>query len=91
MPLSLLEAMSYGNCCLVSDIEECTQVTGDHAVVFEKGNTGDLREKLEGLLDDPGKVKGFKDAASDYICAKYSWDDVVKKTLELYRNRSDRK
>lgn len=22
MPLSLLEAMSYGNCCLVSDIEE---------------------------------------------------------------------
>lgn len=91
MPLSLLEAMSYGNCCLVSDIEECTQVTGDHAVVFEKGNTGDLREKLQGLLDDPGKVKGFKDAASDYICAKYSWDDVVKKTLELYRNRSDRK
>ena len=23
MPLSLLEAMSYGNCCLVSDIQEC--------------------------------------------------------------------
>ena len=26
MPLSLLEAMSYGNCCLVSDIPECTEV-----------------------------------------------------------------
>lgn len=26
MPLSLLEAMSYGNCCLVSDIQECTEV-----------------------------------------------------------------
>ena len=24
MPLSLLEAMSYGNCCLVSDIPECS-------------------------------------------------------------------
>ena len=26
MPLSLLEAMSYGNCCVTSDIEECTSV-----------------------------------------------------------------
>lgn len=26
MPLSLLEAMSYGNCCLVSDIDECASV-----------------------------------------------------------------
>ena len=29
MPLSLLEAMSYGNCCLVSDIPECTEVVED--------------------------------------------------------------
>ena len=91
MPLSLLEAMSYGNCCLISDIEECTQVTGDHAVVFGKGNTEDLRKKLQKLLDDPDKVKGFKDEASDYICTRYSWDDVVTRTLELYRNRSNRK
>ena len=26
MPISLLEAMSYGNCCVVSDIPECTEV-----------------------------------------------------------------
>ena len=38
MPLSLLEAMSYGNCCLVSDIEECTSVVEDKAIVFEKSN-----------------------------------------------------
>ena len=91
MPLSLLEAMSYGNCCLVSDIEECTQVTGDHAVVFEKGNVEDLRNKLQGLLDRPDEVKSFKEGAADYICDRFSWDDVVTKTLELYRNRSDRK
>ena len=29
MPLSLLEAMSYGNYCLVSDIPECTEVVED--------------------------------------------------------------
>ena len=33
MPLSLLEAMSYGNCCLVSDIPECTEVVEDTFIV----------------------------------------------------------
>ena len=33
MPLSLLEAMSYGNCCLVSDIPECTEVVEDKALI----------------------------------------------------------
>lgn len=35
MPLSLLEAMSYGNCCLVSDIPECTEVVEDKALIFK--------------------------------------------------------
>ena len=35
MPLSLLEAMSYGNCCLVSDIPECTEVVENKAVIFK--------------------------------------------------------
>ena len=33
MPLSLLEAMSYGNCCLVSDIDECASVVEDKAIM----------------------------------------------------------
>ena len=39
MPLSLLEAMSYGNCCLVSDIPECAEVVEDTTMLdkaFEK-------------------------------------------------------
>jgi glycosyltransferase involved in cell wall biosynthesis len=38
MPLSLLEAMSYGNCCLVSDIPECTEVVEDKALIFKKSD-----------------------------------------------------
>ena len=34
MPLSLLEAMSYGNCCLVSDIPECAEVVEDKAFLI---------------------------------------------------------
>lgn len=85
MPLSLLEAMSYGNCCVVSDIEECANVVEDHAVAFEKGNVGDLQGKLQDLLDHPDEVKKYKDGASAFICEKYNWDDVVEKTVALYR------
>lgn len=90
MPLTLLEAMSYGNCCLVSSIEECTQVIGDHGVVFEKGNVDDLRKKMQELLDKPEMVKIFKDTAADYICSEYSWDDVTARTLELYRKQDSK-
>ena len=86
MPLSLLEAMSYGNCCLVSDIEECAQVVEDRAALFEKGNVEDLKEKLRELLDNPDKVKKYKDGASAFICEKYNWDSVVSRTVALYRN-----
>lgn len=85
MPLSLLEAMSYGNCCLVSDIPECADVVEDKGVVFRHSNVEDLREKLQSLCDDADTVRNLQAQAVDYICGKYSWDDVVKETLGLYR------
>ncbi|MBQ3842667.1 MAG: glycosyltransferase family 4 protein [Ruminiclostridium sp.] len=84
MPLSLMEAMSYGNCCLVSGIEECTQVTGNHAVVFEKGNISDLKEKLQDLIDHPDEVERLRDTASEFVCEKYNWNDVVERTIHAY-------
>ncbi len=85
MALSLLEAMSYGNCCLVSDICENTEVVSEHAVTFEKGNVADLRKQIIRLLDCPEKVQEYKRHSADYICKKYNWDDVVERTLKLYR------
>lgn len=87
MPLSLLEAMSYGNCCLVSDIAECTDVVEDKGVVFEKSSVSDLQSKLQMLCNDSDMVQKYKNESSDYICAKYNWNDVIERTLELYQPR----
>ena len=84
MPLSLLEAMSYGNCCLVSDIPECVEVVEDKAMIFKKSDVKDLREKLQDACDHPEKVLELKKQASDFICAKYNWDKVVEETMKLY-------
>lgn len=85
MPLSLLEAMSYGNCCLVSDIDECVEVVEDKGVTFQKGNVDSLREKLEWLLKDKEAVEKYKSEASPFITEKYNWDDVVEKTMRVYQ------
>ncbi|MCQ4744034.1 glycosyltransferase family 4 protein [Blautia coccoides] len=85
MPLSLLEAMSYGNCCLVSDIEECVSVVEDKALVFKKSVVTELHKKLQSACDDETMVAAYKNKAADFICSKYCWDDVVEKTLEVYR------
>lgn len=87
MPLSLLEAMSYGNCCLVSDIQECTEVVEDKALIFKKSNVQDLQNKLQEACDRTEKVMELKQQAADYICKKYNWDDVVEETLKLYKGK----
>lgn len=85
MPLSLLEAMSYGNCCLVSDIPECADVVEENGVLFRRSDVQDLREKLQFLCDNKAAVEDCKEQAADFVCGKYSWDSVVEQTLELYR------
>ena len=85
MPLSLLEAMSYSNCCLVSNIPECAEVVADKAVAFEKGSVEDLTRNLQELCEEPDRVYKCKGEAREYICNRFHWDDVTKKTLELYQ------
>ena len=90
MPLSLLEAMSYGNKCLVSDIEENAQVVEDKAIIFKKGNVQDLKEKLEEILKSK-TISEEKEKISDYILKKYNWNDVTDKTIEIYKKAVDNK
>ena len=84
MALSLLEAMSYGNCCVVSDIEENMEVVGRNAVPFHKSDVSDLKNRLEELLLNPRQVKAYQETSQEYICNKYNWDYVVNETLKLY-------
>ena len=84
MPLSLLEAMSYGSCCVVSDIPECAEVVEDKAVVFPRGSVSALRDTLQHLCDHPEAVEQYQNTSAAYILRKYSWDETTDKTLALY-------
>lgn len=89
MPLSLLEAMSYGNAVIGSDILEIADVVEDKAVIFEKGNVKDLADKMQMLADDVGTVQRLKEQTADFICGKYNWEDVAEATLRVYRGEKE--
>ncbi len=86
MSLSLLEAASYGNCCLISDIPENAEVMEDHSVTFLHGDSEDLRSKLEALIESPGQVASLRSSTADFICSKYDWNRMIADTGALYGN-----
>lgn len=85
MPISLMEAMSYSNCCLTSDIDECTELCTDYAIYFKKGDVKDLEDKMTYLLNNEDIVNNFKKNSADYIVSGFNWDDITEKTQRLYK------
>lgn len=86
MPMSLLEAMSYGNCCLTSDIPENAEVVGGSGILFRKSDIGDLTQQLQRLCDNPDIVASYQQESSEAVCEKYDWEKIADQTIELYRS-----
>lgn len=91
MALTLLEAMSYGDCCLVSDIRENTEVVEDKALTFRRGDVKDLKRQLVWMLEHPDEVRRMGEESVDYICGKHNWDDVTGRTLAVYEKAAGKK
>jgi len=88
MPLSLMEAMSYGTCCVTSDVPECADVLGSAGATFAKGNVSELSCVLRGLLDNPERANKLGESARERVRNNYDWDSVVERTLELYQGEA---
>ena len=89
MPLTLLEAMNYGCCCVTSDIGECADVMDGCGFTFPKGNVKALRRVLQDLCDHPEKVEAHREEARKVVSFKYTWQDITAQTDELYRKLLD--
>lgn len=84
MPMSLLEAMAYGCCCVTSDIPECADVIADTGLTFPAGSEEGLRGVLASLLADPNEAKALGIDAKRRAESSFGWDSVVRWTLETY-------
>lgn len=84
MPISLLEAMSFGNCCVCSDIPECAEVIEQYGYLFKKGDVADLHKQLQLLCQSPELVENCRRNMGNL--ERYNWDETVKMTLSLYNS-----
>ena len=88
MPMSLLEAMAYGRCCVTSNIPECADVLAERGVTFAKGESDGLASALARVLGDPDFARDCGRAAKAYVEETYDWDSVVERTLALYQGEA---
>lgn len=84
MPISLLEAMSFGCNCLVSDIPENVEAINRNAETFKKGDVDSLCAKLKSCLERNAEGTADGTALQNYCKKRYNWDRVVEDTLILY-------
>lgn len=86
LPISLLEAMSYRRCCLVSDIKENITTCMDTGFSFKRGNKTDLYEVLKKILALPVEtVHEMGEAGCQRVMNLYRWENVVEKTVQVYK------
>lgn len=94
LSMSLLEALTYGDLTLCSDIPENIEVyrnSNTFLHTFCHGDVVDLAAKIDALLSEnravPGMAKDGDDATlqSNLFCSLYDWDEVAKQYKELYK------
>lgn len=90
LPLTLLEALSYGACALASDIPENAEIVSpegreEYGFLFQSRNPESLRLKLEELLAHPMVVKERGALAGEQVSKTYNWDRIAEETLNIYR------
>lgn len=84
LPISVLEAMSYGKCVLASDIPENSELTGEQGIQFKAGDINDLKEKIAMLIEHPEQVEAVGRDARAFVARHFDWHDIGEQTSYLY-------
>jgi glycosyltransferase involved in cell wall biosynthesis len=86
-PIVLLEAKSYGICCLASDISPHKEAirSGIDGMLFSSHSHADLTEKLQSLLVDLDSAERLGKRAREEMQKRPSWAEIVQRTVDLYQ------
>jgi glycosyltransferase involved in cell wall biosynthesis len=89
LPMTLLEAASYGTPVIVSTIPPHLEVLGEEAPgrrLSAPGDESGLREALERNQADPQAERAGADTLRRHVLDAYRWEDTVEATESTYRS-----
>ncbi len=86
LPLTVLEAMSYGTVVLVSDIPGNLEAIHRAGFTFTNKDVEDLTAQLQHLVSHSTEVRGAAADMRRVIDRHFSWDRIVEQTEEVYRS-----
>jgi glycosyltransferase involved in cell wall biosynthesis len=84
-PMVLLEAMDAGCAVITTNAEGCAEVVGDAGVVFECGNTTELRRSLIALMNDEPRCVDLSERAMERA-NQYRWHHIAAQYQELFES-----
>lgn len=85
LPITLLEAMSLGCCCIASDIDANSEALGGKGILFPTGQPAALRDCLQAALDDPSAVQQIGAALYQRVLTHYTWTLVTDQFIQFYQ------
>ncbi|MBI2237240.1 MAG: glycosyltransferase family 4 protein [Actinobacteria bacterium] len=87
LPLTLLEAASYGTPVVASDIPPHLEVIGSEEPgrrLFRTGDQAGLVDAIRRALEDPEAERTGAEAFRAEVLRAYRWDEVVERTERVY-------
>jgi glycosyltransferase involved in cell wall biosynthesis len=93
LPLSLLEAASYGVPVVASDIPPHLEILGSEAPgrrLFRVGSATGLTDALERSLEGGSAEREGARRLRDQVLARYRWEVIADQTVDLYRDAMSR-
>jgi glycosyltransferase involved in cell wall biosynthesis len=83
----LFTALAFGKPLLLSDVGGFPEVAATGAArTFPAGEVPALHAALRELLSDPAALSTMAERARAAAAGPYSWDEIARRTLELYRS-----
>ncbi|MBN1569913.1 MAG: DUF1972 domain-containing protein [Acidobacteria bacterium] len=82
---ALIEAMGQGNIIIANGTPENLEVLGSAGILYQKNDTDALARCLQDVVDHPDKYAPLKTAAVERARSLYSWDKVINRYEEVFR------
>ena len=85
LPMSLLEAMSYGKIAIASDIPACHEALGESGIYVPFEDDLAIKNAMLELANNEGEYEWQKEANKERARTVFSWENTTKKYIEFLK------